>query len=234
MAVQNSPLGDLSAIRNIAMQRQAMGVPSPQGGGMPPAMPEQPPMMPEQPPVMPQQPPMPQQVLPEQNLNKVFKTPLPDGDTLETKILGDLLERAKINTASDMPSQGLSMAAAPELMNAMQNKVKAAQGGGLMRLAVDDGFSGQVQGKGHGMQDNVYMPIVERQAGSQIGTLAVSPDEYVVDAHTMSALGNGNADEGARYMDNMVKNIREQAYGTSQQPNQINGLAALRPMMERV
>jgi len=166
MAVQNSPLGDLSAMRNIAMQRQAMGVPSPQGGGMPPAMPEQPPMMPEQPPVMPQQPPMPQQVLPEQNLNKVFKTPLPDGDTLETKILGDLLERAKINTASDMPSQGLSMAAAPELMNAMQNKVKAAQGGGLMRLAVDDGFSGQVQGKGHGMQDNVYMPIVERQAGS--------------------------------------------------------------------
>jgi len=241
MAVQNSPLGDLSAMRNIAMQRQAMGVPSPQGGGMPPAMPEQPPMMPEQPPmmpeqppVMPQQPPMPQQVLPEQNLNKVFKTPLPDGDTLETKILGDLLERAKINTASDMPSQGLSMAAAPELMNAMQNKVKAAQGGGLMRLAVDDGFSGQVQGKGHGMQDNVYMPIVERQAGSQIGTLAVSPDEYVVDAHTMSALGNGSADAGADVMDKVVDSVREKAFGTDQQPNQINGLAALRPMMERV
>ena len=52
------------------------------------------------------------------------------------------------------------------------------------------------------MEDNVYMPIVERQEGSQVGTLAVSPDEYVVDAHTMAALGNGNADAGANYNDN--------------------------------
>ena len=89
-----------------------------------------------------------------------------------------------------------------------------------MNLMMRDLFSGQVPGRGHGMQDNVYMPIVERQAGSQVGTLAVSPDEYVVDAHTMSALGNGSADAGA--------------YGTTQQPEQINGLAALRPMMERV
>ena len=241
MAVQNSPLGDLSAMRNIAMQRQAMGAPSPQGGGMPPAMPQQPPMMPEQPPAMPQQPPampqqpvVPQQLPPQQSLNKVFKTPLPDGDTLGTKILGDLVERAKINTKPDMPSQGLSMAAAPALMDAMQNQVKAAQGGGLMRLAVDDGFSGQVPGTGHGMEDNVYMPIVQRQAGKQIGTLAVSPDEYVVDAHTMSALGNGSADAGADVMDRVVASVREKAFGTDQQPNQINGLAALRPMMERV
>ena len=84
------------------------------------------------------------------------------------------------------------------------------------------------------MEDNVYMPIVERQAGSQVGTLAVSPDEYVVDAHTMSALGNGSADAGADVMDQVVKNVRQQAYGTTQQPQQINGLAALRPMMERV
>ena len=54
----------------------------------------------------------------------------------------------------------------------------------------------KVPGQGHGMEDNVYMPIVE--AGQQVATLAVSPDEYVVDAHTMSALGNGNADEGAK------------------------------------
>ena len=133
-----------------------------------------------------------------------------------------------------MPSQGLSMAAAPALMDAMKNQVKAAQGGGLMRLAVDDGFSGQVPGTGHGREDNVYMPIVARQEGSQIGTLAVSPDEYVVDAHTMSALGNGSADAGADVMDQVVDSVREKAFGTDQQPNQINGLAALRPMIERV
>jgi len=83
------------------------------------------------------------------------------------------------------------------------------------------------------MEDNVYMPIVERQAGQQIGTLAVSPDEYVVDAHTMSALGNGSADAGAKVMDQVVDGVREKAFGTNQQPNQINGLAALRPMIER-
>ena len=95
-------------------------------------------------------------------------------------------------------------------------------------------FAGQVLGQGHGMEDNVFMPIVERNRGKQVATLAVSPDEYVLDAHTMSALGNGSADEGARYMDGMVKNIRKKAYGTDKQPNQINGLASLRPMIERV
>ena len=110
-------------------------------------------------------------------------------------------------------------------------KIPSAQGG-LIGMALGGRFEGRVRGDGHGMQDNVFMPIQER--GEQVATLAVSPKEYVVDAHTMSAIGNGNADKGADVMDNVVENIREKAYGTDQQPNQINGLAALRPMMERV
>jgi len=105
---------------------------------------------------------------------------------------------------------------------------RSAMGGGIRN------FEGQVPGQGHGMEDNVFMPIVERNRGQQVATLAVSPDEYVVDAHTMSALGNGSADAGAKVMDNVVKNVREKAYGTDQQPNEISGLAALRPMIERV
>ena len=124
--------------------------------------------------------------------------------------------------------------ALPFLQEAINNPIQAAHGGGLMRLAVNNEFSGQVPGRGHGMQDNVYMPIVERRAGEQVGTLAVSPDEYVVDAHTMSALGNGSADAGAEVMDRVVKNVRQKAFGTQEQPRQINGLAALRPMTERV
>ena len=112
--------------------------------------------------------------------------------------------------------------------------IVAAQSGGLIALAGGGGFSGQVPGIGHGMEDNVYMPIVERAAGDRIGTLAVSPDEYVVDAHTMSALGNGSADAGAKVMDQAVKDIRQQAYGTDEQPNEISGLAALQPLIERV
>ena len=124
------------------------------------------------------------------------------------------------------------------IMQAMQrysqDQNAATESGGLVAMAAGGRFSGQVPGRGHGMEDNVYMPIVERQEGSQVGTLAVSPDEYVVDAHTMSALGNGSADAGANVMDQVVEGVREKAYGTDKQPNQINGLAALRPMIERV
>jgi hypothetical protein len=138
------------------------------------------------------------------------------------------------NFNAEEKNEGLPIAAAPDMMAALQNPIQAAQGGGLMRLAAQDEFSGKVPGRGHGMEDNVYMPIVEREAGSQVGTLAVSPDEYVVDAHTMSALGNGSADAGAEVMDNVIEDVRSKAYGTTQQPNEINGLAALRPMIERV
>ena len=86
--------------------------------------------------------------------------------------------------------------------------------------------SGPVPGEGHGMQDNVQMPIMEK--GDQVATLAVSPDEYIVDAYTMAALGNGSADAGADVMDKVVKEIRQKAFGTTEQPNQINGLASLR------
>ena len=103
--------------------------------------------------------------------------------------------------------------------------MRRAAGGGQ----AISGFSGKVPGKGHGMEDNVYMPIVDN--GDQVATLAVSPDEYVVDAHTMSALGNGSADAGADVMDQIVKEVRQEAYGTTEQPDQINGLQSLRNKM---
>ena len=109
----------------------------------------------------------------------------------------------------------------------------AAQGG-LIGLKHGGEFSGMVPGDGHGMEDNVYMPIIEKGQGSQVGTLAVSPSEYVVDSYTMAALGNGNADAGAKVMDNVVKGVRKKAYGNMKQPNEINGLSALQPMMERI
>jgi hypothetical protein len=96
---------------------------------------------------------------------------------------------------------------------------------GTEGMAVSFG-SGPVPGEGHGMQDNVQMPIVEK--GNQVATLAVSPDEYIVDAHTMSALGNGSADAGADIMDKVVREIRQEAFGTTKQPKQINGLASLK------
>ena len=242
MAVQGSSLGDLAAMREMAGQRQAIQQQGQQAGMVPPQqppmgaggppMPVEPPMGAGGPPMGAGGPPMPMPTEPpKQNLNEVLTATLPDGDSIAAKALERLVNMAKIDVTQ---SQGLPMAAAPDIMAALQNPIQAAQGGGLMRLAAQDEFSGQVPGEGHGMEDNVYMPIVERQAGNQVGTLAVSPDEYVVDAHTMAAVGNGSPDAGADVMDDVIKSIRSKAYGTTQQPNEINGLAALQPLIERV
>jgi len=107
-----------------------------------------------------------------------------------------------------------------------------AKEGGLIELAGGGEFSGMVPGQGGGMDDNVYMPI--KEGPKQVGTLAVSPTEYVVDSYTMAALGDGNPDEGAKVMDRTIKQIRKKAYGTTKQPNEIDGLAALKPMAQGV
>jgi hypothetical protein len=101
-----------------------------------------------------------------------------------------------------------------------------------MNIAAGGEFSGRVPGDGHGMEDNVYMPI--KEGNKQVATLAVSPTEYVVDSFTMAALGNGNPDEGADVMDKVVKDIRKESYGTTEQPNQIDGLQSLKEKMEIV
>ena len=152
-----------------------------------------------------------------QNLNEMLTATLPDGDSIAAKALEKIVKNNKL--LSDMIDQTRDIAS-------------AASGGGLMQLAAGGEFSGMVPGDGHGMEDNVYMPIKEEE--EQVATLAVSPTEYVVDSYTMAALGNGNPVEGAERMDEVVKSIRKEAYGTDEQPNEIDGLAALEPMMERV
>ena len=198
----------------------------PQGGQ--PAMGMQ---QPQQPMMPPQQPMMPPQA-PPSSLNSILKKRVMDKDGTETDLLTEITEafvdRMPVPEKEEPVNlQSLGMNALGFNPNTVTSKH-----GGLIGMAAGGRFEGKVPGQGHGMEDNVYMPI--KEGNQQVATLAVSPDEYVVDAHTMSALGNGNADEGARYMDSMVKNIRKKAFGTDKQPNEINGLAALRPMIERV
>jgi len=115
-----------------------------------------------------------------------------------------------------------------QLDNLAMMRMRQARGGGMAYK----GYSGMVPGEGHGMQDNVYMPIVDRAEGKQVATLAVSPDEYIVDAATVAALGNGSSDAGAKVLDETIKDIRQEAFGTTKQPNQINGLASLQQALE--
>ena len=140
--------------------------------------------------------------------------------------------------AQPMPSDPQRMARVKAVQNALRTesqldnlammKMRQAKEGGM----VYGGYSGMVPGEGHGMQDNVYMPIVDRAEGQQVATLAVSPDEYIVDAATVAALGNGSSDAGAKVLDETIKDIRQEAFGTTKQPNQINGLASLQQALE--
>jgi len=108
----------------------------------------------------------------------------------------------------------------------------ASGGGQPMDTAAGGEFSGMVPGDGGGMEDNVFMPI--KKGREQVGTLAVSPTEYVVDSYTMAALGGGNPDEGAKVMDKTIEQIRKKAYGTTEQPNEIDGLRSLVPLTRSV
>jgi len=116
--------------------------------------------------------------------------------------------------------------------SALQKYVAQAKEGGPIKLAAGGEFSGMVPGQGGGMEDNVRMPI--KEGNKQVGTLAVSPTEYVVDSYTMAALGGGNPDEGAELMDKTIEQIREKAYGTTEQPNEIDGLRSLVPLTRSV
>jgi len=105
--------------------------------------------------------------------------------------------------------------------------------GGLMGYAYGGQlpeFSGQVPGEGHGMEDNISFPIMKDNSNIQIAEGRLSPDEYVIDANTMSLLGNGSPDAGAKIMDKTVKDIRIAATGQDKQQKEINGLKALARM----
>ena len=76
-----------------------------------------------------------------------------------------------------------------------------------------------VEGRGDGMSDEVAFDVV---GDPEVDTAMLSPDEYVMDAYTVAALGNGSSDAGAAKLDEFRKALREKVYGKQQQPNQIN------------
>ena len=95
----------------------------------------------------------------------------------------------------------------------------AAEGGQLGDAPRGEMFSGMVNGNGDGMSDEVGFKVV---GDPEVDTAMLSPDEYVMDAYTVAALGNGSSDAGAAKLDEFRKALREKVYGRKEQPNQIN------------
>jgi hypothetical protein len=91
--------------------------------------------------------------------------------------------------------------------------VTAAQGG-LMSLPESRGY--YLGGPTDGMADKVPARIDGRQEAQ------LSDGEFVVDAGTVSALGNGNSQAGAEALYGMMERVRQAAHGKKTQQNQIN------------
>tara|TARA_A100001201_G_scaffold90204_1_gene79010 strand:+ start:550 stop:1158 length:609 start_codon:yes stop_codon:yes gene_type:complete len=85
----------------------------------------------------------------------------------------------------------------------------------------DQSYNGMVTAKdGDGMSDNVEFRVED---GGNIEGAKISKDEYIIDQDQVAAIGGGDVDEGTRNLDKMREEIRQAAYGTTEQPNEING-----------
>ena len=97
-----------------------------------------------------------------------------------------------------------------------------AQGGDTSESGM---FSGMVEApEGDGMSDNVSFEVV---GDPEIKQAMLSPDEYVMDAFTVAALGNGSSDAGAKQLDDFRLALREKVYGKEAQPKQVDGAKEL-------
>ncbi len=86
-------------------------------------------------------------------------------------------------------------------------------------------FTGMVEApQGDGMSDNVSFEVT---GDPQIKQAMLSPDEYVMDAFTVAALGNGSSDAGAEKLDEFRLALREKVYGKEAQPKQVDGAKEL-------
>jgi len=122
--------------------------------------------------------------------------------------------------------------------NNARGYVPAQSGGGIEALYDSMGgdyqqFSGLVEGgdvRSDGMSDDVMFKVMKEENDDPDYAL-LSPDEYVLDAHTVAALGNGSTDSGTDRLDNFVANIRQKAYTKGEQPKELNGLKELASLM---
>ena len=84
---------------------------------------------------------------------------------------------------------------------------------------------------GDGMSDNVSYNV---ENGGDITEARISQDEYIVDANQVKAMGQGDADKGAKNLDELRKEIRTQTYGTTKQPKEMSAAKTLSEFMRTI
>jgi len=163
-----------------------------------------------------------QQIKDKQSRGEDIKIPFSGGRGMNQLLSGG----AYSNTSSPATStQSLGGAASMnQLLSRPVYSRQAAEGGiveynqGGMPSQGQPYFEGQVEGPGDGQSDEVAF----RVDGGQVDGAMLSPDEYVLAADVVSAIGNGSSDAGAAKLDQFMKNVRQDAYGTTKQMQPFN------------
>jgi len=162
--------------------------------------------------------------------DKQFASQLPAGEGGGgAESMNQLLSRnvysnnAGSSAAAPVQSEG-GAASMNQLLARPAYSRQAAEGGiveynqGGMPSQTQPYFEGQVEGPGDGQSDEVAF----RVDGGQVDGAMLSPDEYVLAADVVSAIGNGSSDAGAAKLDQFMKGVRQDAYGTTKQMQPFN------------
>jgi len=135
----------------------------------------------------------------------------------------DLIVNAVNAVKGNMDEQSASIALAQFVQKygeeALQELVQDVQEGEYND--VGGKAEGMIDGGGDGMSDSVPATIDGEQ------DLLISKDEYVVDAPTVSMIGNGSSDAGAEKLDKMREDVRKAATGSSMQPEEIDAMGIM-------
>ena len=107
---------------------------------------------------------------------------------------------------------GLAQFASPYDEEKEKDSAKFNQGGGVMQL----GGGRYLDGMTDGMADEVPSSI------DGVQPAALSDGEFVIPADVVSHLGNGSSNAGAKVLDDMMSNVRQERTGNSKQGKQID------------
>ena len=99
---------------------------------------------------------------------------------------------------------------------------RRAEGGGIGGY-----FEGQVQGRGDGMSDQILFEV----EGNNPDKALLSRDEYVIPADVVAMLGNGSSNAGSDQLDNFIKGVRQDSFGTQKQQRELNAQQGLRGLV---
>ena len=107
---------------------------------------------------------------------------------------------------------GLAQFASPYDEEKEKDSAKFNMGGGVMQL----GGGRYLDGMTDGMADKVPSSI------DGVQPAALSDGEFVIPADVVSHLGNGSSNAGAKVLDDMMSNVRQERTGNSKQGKQID------------